>query len=422
MESFMDQFNIPTERRVIERIKAVMEQNGMKMKDLNDILGWSISKISKVFSGAQNVRFSELAQICAALGYPLDAFIKEDFDLTDYERENPPMPLDAIFETYYDNYPMDDLVEEMVTQELPFAIRKLLNINWRQFGIREHTNGLNDVFSTVGRKSSMRYYSYVVITPKELHTKYEDYLEMGYFFGDDGKTVSLSIVYKPDMIRGRMKRYYNEKRFEYKPLVVGADIDIFDDKFGRVQRDDSIFHTSLPVSEICSIIYDFTNKYEAWELEKDLQHMFEVYLKLLRDIAHETELYIWDIKAKDELDSIMPAPLVCGSEKVDNATRREMDYKCDINPEHKTFIGRDGNPYVDVIRMIPLSKEGEYDANLDCVENSVCVCPNCLSQIVNGCDHDREDVLVKLFYNNRDRMAQIGLDITLTKLLAAYSD
>ena len=412
---FSDEFNIPDEKMIVERFKAVMEQQGMTMSTLKEKLDWSFPKLSKVMSGVQNAKFSELTQIALAIGYPLEAFMQQEFSLTDYERENPPMSLRGCFETYFEGYPCDDVTEEMIATEIPYALRKILNLNWRQFSIKDRLLKFEDPF-TSNEMFSYGFHSQVYIRPQELYTKEDDVLEMGYWFGIDKQSVALAIIYVPD--RKLNGNYSNRKREAYNTFTRGMPTEGFDEIYQELD----IFGPSLMHGQICSIVYDFSKGYTEERLIEDLNKMFKTYRALLRDTAKESELYVWDKKAEENL-SIKPMyeePLICGSEVVDAEAREMCGYHCDIDPAHKTFTGKDGNQYVDVIRLVPLKMQQEFTVNLDSVENAVCLCPNCMSQIVYGCDHDRDDILVKIYYNNRQKLENAGLDIPLSRLLGMY--
>lgn len=58
------------------------------------------------------------------------------------------------------------------------------------------------------------------------------------------------------------------------------------------------------------------------------------------------------------------------------------NYKCEINPEHKSFIsGSTGKEYVEAHHIIPLSQQCNYKKSLDVEANIVALCPNCHKKI-----------------------------------------
>lgn len=64
---------------------------------------------------------------------------------------------------------------------------------------------------------------------------------------------------------------------------------------------------------------------------------------------------------------------------------QRANYKCEINPEHETFIkSSDSKPYVEPHHIIPLSEQKNFNLNLDNVENIISLCPNCHRQVHLG--------------------------------------
>lgn len=414
-----EDMQIPDEKIVLDRIKAVMDMRDMRLSVFKDALGWPMPKISKVFSGARGIKYSELAQMTSVLGYSLEPFIQEDFDLVKYERQIPPMDLSDCFKSYFNAYPSDiNELDKMVMEEIPFSMKHIIHADYRQYTVRHNTFECWDPSSnTVVDRLS--FYAYVSIVPKNLRTEKGDTLEMGYFIGNNRKNVVLTIRYRSPEHLGEGNTL--EKRQYYKGFVKNADIKIFDKNF-KEEKDKEVFFGSLNKTEICSIVYDFKKINTENNLEKDLNSMFEVYKQLLRETGNSSELYNWERKIWEKpcLSYHNQGPLVSGSEQIDAETREVQGYKCSADPAHTTFEDINGKQYVDVIRIVPLKDQPDFSANLDCVDNSACVCPLCAAQIVYGCDRAREDVLVKLYYNNRDRLLDAGIDISLTDLLNKY--
>ena len=411
---FFDQFNVPDEKLVIERFKAVMEQNGIKQSDLKDMLQWSFSKMSKIMSGTQNAKFSELAQIALALGYPLEAFIGEDFNIADYEKQNPPMPLKACFDAYFDGYPCDDVVEEMIDTELPYTLRRLIKVNWRQFTMVHRCNKFEDPFCLDGSEP-VEFRPFVALKPQKLHTTYDDYLQMGYWIGKDRRTVMLGIVYHPDSTR-KNATYSAKRREEYKSYIHEFETESFDMLYGNYD----LFHHRTEECEICSVMYDFSTNITEDEMIQDLRKMYEVYLRVVEETANEVELMVWKTKTEEKLSHAAWKKSIEPSVEIDKTAKERAGYKCEIDASHTSFLDKNGKNYMEVIRLIPLDGEIDVPEVLDIEENAICLCPLCKSRLQNGKDEDREEMLVSMYYKRKDALSKKGITVSLRQTLGAH--
>lgn len=58
--------------------------------------------------------------------------------------------------------------------------------------------------------------------------------------------------------------------------------------------------------------------------------------------------------------------------------RQTSEYKCTARGKScLLFQGRDGNPYIEVHHVIPMSEQSGTSFNLDCLSNMVALCPAC---------------------------------------------
>ena len=57
-------------------------------------------------------------------------------------------------------------------------------------------------------------------------------------------------------------------------------------------------------------------------------------------------------------------------------------YKCMIDSSHKTFISKsNAKQYVESHHIIPMARQDTYTDNLDCLENTISLCPCCHRKI-----------------------------------------
>lgn len=97
----------------------------------------------------------------------------------------------------------------------------------------------------------------------------------------------------------------------------------------------------------------------------------------------------------------------------------EANHKCEIDESHTSFPVLGGYQYMDVSPIIPFTSGMMYGQAIFSTANAACVCPNCKARIRFGSLEDREDMLIKLYRNHKDRLFEQGIDVTLTQVLSA---
>lgn len=61
------------------------------------------------------------------------------------------------------------------------------------------------------------------------------------------------------------------------------------------------------------------------------------------------------------------------------------DYKCELNPNHETFIRRSNyTKYMEPHHLIPLGNQDSFEYSLDVPANIICLCPTCHREIHYG--------------------------------------
>lgn len=98
-----------------------------------------------------------------------------------------------------------------------------------------------------------------------------------------------------------------------------------------------------------------------------------------------------------------------------------LEFKCQINQEeHKTFISKLGQQYMEAHHLIPMHAQQDFSINIDRVENIVSVCPNCHSAIHLGNDAVRLELLKKLYDQKIEELTRVGLSISFGELFTKY--
>lgn len=96
---------------------------------------------------------------------------------------------------------------------------------------------------------------------------------------------------------------------------------------------------------------------------------------------------------------------------------KQNNYKCIFTTEndtHKTFLKPDGDPYMEVHHLIPITQQNLFENKLDTKANLIPICPLCHRKIHHGQKQDIDIMLHELFDLRKTLLLQSGLDKTKT--------
>ena len=99
---------------------------------------------------------------------------------------------------------------------------------------------------------------------------------------------------------------------------------------------------------------------------------------------------------------------------------QNANYKCEYDPDDKTFLRKNGKPYTEPHHLIPISKYADFTCSLDVEENIVSLCSNCHNLLHYGRMKDKEKVLRKLYDDRIGMLRRSGLDLTFEQLKSYY--
>jgi len=107
------------------------------------------------------------------------------------------------------------------------------------------------------------------------------------------------------------------------------------------------------------------------------------------------------------------------------AAIKRANYTCELDAAHKTFSSRKtAKDYMEAHHFIPVSflqqVWDEYGFNLDCVENLICLCPNCHKAFHYGTKEVQAQLIDALYEKGAEKLKSIGFEITLEKLREFY--
>lgn len=96
-------------------------------------------------------------------------------------------------------------------------------------------------------------------------------------------------------------------------------------------------------------------------------------------------------------------------------------YRCEVDPNHNTFISVTGRPYVESHHLVPVSQQSRFpSASLDVEENIVALCPLCHRHLHYGIGESKKELIDRLWRSRKDRLSSREINISYEELLKIY--
>lgn len=93
-------------------------------------------------------------------------------------------------------------------------------------------------------------------------------------------------------------------------------------------------------------------------------------------------------------------------------------YKCELDETHKTFINKNGKPYVEPHHLIPMCCQKDFEKGLDVAENVVALCSNCHNEIHYG--KNAKKLIEKLYEKRKKLLESAEIGVTFKDLKKMY--
>ena len=85
-------------------------------------------------------------------------------------------------------------------------------------------------------------------------------------------------------------------------------------------------------------------------------------------------------------------------------------YRCELHPEHRTFIAeRTQKPYMEAHHIIPMSQQESFRHSLDVYANVICLCPVCHRLLHHGLLAERRYIIDQIYEARKERFVHSGL-------------
>ncbi|WP_251664931.1 MrcB family domain-containing protein [Niallia taxi] len=100
---------------------------------------------------------------------------------------------------------------------------------------------------------------------------------------------------------------------------------------------------------------------------------------------------------------------------------RISGYKCAYDETHTSFTSKvTGKRYLEIHHLVPMKYQGNFKVSLDRTSQLLALCPTCHRQIHHGTDEEKEHMLRKLYYERREKLEAIGIEIGFIELMKMY--
>ena len=443
-----------------EKIKKLRKDKKVSNTELSEALIWSISKVSKIESGAQKITVDELTDICRVLAVDPATLIKDDFESRKFQGTIVDDDLRETLRLAATLYPITEQgrknftgseVGKVVTKKLPLVIEQKANINLKKYLI----------VGSIG-KGQFAEIPWVSIFRKSITDTATKGIYIVYLFTADMKGLYLSLnqgftyfkdTYGTKKGRKEIKRvsHYLQQRCKTIP----EDLNL---KSIELKAEKPLGKGYVP-GHIAGKYYELDKLPSSEELADDLRNLMSVYEEVIGLIGgrkiedfYKYVLAIEDELLLDEEEYNKKVEKYLSNESTITATYNKVpkekadlildhsakgiyprdkavtanalilaDFQCEVDSTHPSFTRRTLNTnYTEAHHLVPLENHEEFRYSLDVEENIVSLCSNCHNCIHYGANDEREPLIQNLYEKRKDMLKKVGIDITFKQLKELY--
>ena len=96
------------------------------------------------------------------------------------------------------------------------------------------------------------------------------------------------------------------------------------------------------------------------------------------------------------------------------------NYKCEYDGLITFTSQSTNNNYVEGHHLIPMSKQGEFEYDIDNTANIVALCPKCHMLLHHAKFVEKKEIIEKLYSKRKENLERLNIKISLDKLLDYY--
>lgn len=402
-------------QEIADDLFKIYQSQGASFRRIASKLKWPPSKATKLNKHDQKATVWDCRNMALQLGFTIAMQISNPELRQEYLITNQVRPLsDQMVDLRTDPFSSDR--DQVMICEYPPAIVNLLGIRAVDYYIRSEVR----IPSVKEKNENMFSGNDYILSFRNLNVPDDDIIFYFGFVIDPSRKTVLFSVWAESRQNGCL---YGSKRRELKERMQSNQDET--NKFEEyASQNESWLPEIIKFGEIDSLILDIADITDENTIESHLINLFKAYSILVLDYTGadvltptlRTEAAIGAL----EMDQLLHGTATFPSNVI-NAVKRMRGYRCDVDSSHETFLDNDGNPYVEVVPLLPFINQMKYGGILKSEVNALCLCPMCASKFENGRKIDREDMLSDFYRKNRDKLHSAGVEIGMRDLLDMHS-
>lgn len=404
--------------RIRMGLSSDMKTYGLGGNDIADAIGWTRPRTSKIMSGKQTPTADDVWLLARTLGCTPHKYEMDLSEQRTYKLEDRVRSFREIFKEVSNESTDVMFYKSAVNFELPLALFSEYGINAYEYAVR--TRLTNNTWDVYGKELDNLPDEYIRFWQRSVWEKDTAVPEFGIWFSPDRQIV-LFVVY---LNKNGCDESIQSLRTTYKNFLHIEDNDT--DFFNRyIEAHGDWIPKTIQDGEICSIIDFCQELLNGDKLKDSFMRIFREYCNLVWE-AKQLDILpdIYKITQKKQMTAVEMYRVISNTmefddEEKEKAIKRE-NCKCEINPEHESFLLENKHPYVDVIPLFPFAWPNGQDTTLFTEVNAVCLCPTCSAQLKHGTKSDRQKILFSLFTKHEERLKESGFEGKLSDLLSVY--
>lgn len=446
-------------------IRSYREGNGLSLRQMASDMDVSFSSLAKMENGEQRIESEFLINISDYFNVSLDQMLnrsEENRSITSETSSDSNFVLRNLMESILTEY------QQAKTEEVKgHPLSELVRIQMKETLFKEA--GLDpNIYHVVGSvgKGQWAEIPWVSIFIRNLTISATKGYYIVYLFNADGSGVYVSLNQGWTYFKEKYRKKLGREKIRKTASVVRENLNIVPHKMDLLTIDlkgRGDLAEGYELGHICGRFYDAEHLPSSEEILQDLQGLLLTYKELegligkrsieqFNDyiLLHEDGLFIENEKSEEEyqlaVQESLPSEQSDDSHEVDQKKERPeptvnkggqkqwtrnavtaskalmfSNYTCEMDPSHGTFISKSTNmPYMESHHLIPMAKQEDFPYDLDQLANLISLCPVCHRLIHLGKDEEKEKLLRTLFDKRRERLENIGIEITFTDLKRVY--
>lgn len=448
--------------QVGEKLRNLRESRKINLRDLARDIKVNHTALNKIENGTQRLDMETLSKIVAYFSVPADYFINPSLKLEDVNVMNFAIGnLNVAFKRLLDEYLIEkgksfkgNELGHFVRNEFVEILNETMSLDESKYYVSASVG--QGVWATI---------PWICCFDRSVSISATSGYYLVYLFKEDMSGFYLSLNQGYTYFREKYGAKEGRKKIQHTAKLIRSMIEDSDD-FNLTEidlgstRDLAVgyekghiygkYYDTKKMPSDRELISDFRELLEAYQkivvfmngrsvkefndyllLQDDLEFLEqdeEQYQKIANEITKEKliPLFEFEDEPRSPKDPVVDEG---GKERYPRSAKEAGDalirahYKCEVDPQHETFISKASkHSYAEAHHFVGISHYKKFpDVDLDRAANIVCLCPTCHRKIHNAVDEVRLPMIEALYYKIKDRLEQVGIEVTMTQLKEFYN-